>query len=261
MSVGIFTGTIKSIDRKTTQEGDFTCTVWLNIADFKEQPLRATAWNEVARSMDVFREGDTVTVSGTIDIEPFERPGVKKKILTMPTILQVAALNQVVLAGRAGAAPKVQRFDATDTRDATILATFNLAVKSRRDDPNWFPLEIWGKTAEIVEQYVQKGSSIQVIGTIGISGWQDRQTGEDRAKPVVRVDRVYLLGSKREETEESAPTDPLTQSSDSDSISTTSETSEESEEPQPKRRKSVTSGKRKKQSESQPEATELLTQA
>jgi single-strand DNA-binding protein len=148
-------------------------------------------------------EGETITVTGVIDIEAIDRPGIKKKILAMPTISQVAPLNQIMLAGRAGADPKVQRFAATDTREATTLATVNLAVRSRREDPNWFSLEIWGRTAEIVEQYVQTGSLIEVIGTIRLESWRDRQTGEDRAKPVVRVDRVQLLGGKREDSDQS----------------------------------------------------------
>lgn len=127
--------------------------------------------------MDAFHEGDAITVSGAIDIETLDRPGAKKKIVAMPMILQVDALDQIVLVGRAGGEPKVQRFDATDTREASILASFNLAVKSRRADPNWFTLEVWGKTAEVVEQYVHKGSLIQVIGTIALDTWQDRQTG------------------------------------------------------------------------------------
>ncbi|HTL88657.1 MAG TPA: single-stranded DNA-binding protein [Leptolyngbya sp.] len=203
MSIGIFTGTIKLIERKQSQEGDNICNVWLNLAEFSDQTLRATAWNGVADSMAHLIEGETITVTGVIDIEAIDRPGIKKKILAMPTISQVAPLNQIMLAGRAGADPKVQRFAATDTREATTLATVNLAVRSRREDPNWFSLEIWGRTAEIVEQYVQTGSLIEVIGTIRLESWRDRQTGEDRAKPVVRVDRVQLLGGKREDSDQS----------------------------------------------------------
>lgn len=256
MSIGIFTGTIKSIDRKPTQEGDFTCTVWLNIPEFKSQPLRATAWNELGRSMESLKEGDTITISGTIDIESIDRPSIKKKILAIPKILQFTTLNQVVLVGRAGANPKVQRFDATDTREESILATFDLAVKSRREDPNWYPLEIWGRTAEIVEEYVQTGSLIEVIGTIKVDTWQDRNTGDDRAKPVVCVDRIQLLSSKRDDSDESITESSASSPSTSESVEVTPKSVEE----QPsKRRKRTSSDKPKKQVKS--ESTELLTQS
>ena len=57
---------------------------------------------------------------------------------------------------------------------------------------------MWGKTAEIAGDYVRKGSLIGVQGHLKIETWTDRNTGANRSKPVVVVDRLELLGSRRD---------------------------------------------------------------
>ncbi|MDJ0535942.1 MAG: single-stranded DNA-binding protein [Xenococcaceae cyanobacterium MO_207.B15] len=57
---------------------------------------------------------------------------------------------------------------------------------------------MWGKTAEVAGNYVKKGSLIGVKGSLKIETWTDRNTGKLRSKPVIRVDRLELLGSKRD---------------------------------------------------------------
>ena len=46
--------------------------------------------------------------------------------------------------------------------------------------------------------YVKKGSLLGIIGSFKLDRWSDRNSGEERSKPVVRVDRLELLGSKRD---------------------------------------------------------------
>ena len=45
---------------------------------------------------------------------------------------------------------------------------------------------------------MKKGSLIGITGSFKIDSWKDKNTGEDRFKPVVRVDRLNLLGSRKE---------------------------------------------------------------
>jgi single-strand DNA-binding protein len=45
---------------------------------------------------------------------------------------------------------------------------------------------------------VRKGSLLGIIGSFKLDRWTDRATGEERSKPVIRVDRLELLGSKRD---------------------------------------------------------------
>ena len=104
-------------------------------------------------------------------------------------------INSVTLVGRAGRDPEVRYFES-----GTVVANLTMAVnrRSREDEPDWFNLEIWGKQAQVAADYVKKGSLIGVTGSFKLDSWKDRNTGEDRNKPVVRVDRLELLGSKRD---------------------------------------------------------------
>ncbi len=106
------------------------------------------------------------------------------------------SLNIVNLVGRAGRDPEVKYFES-----GKVLCTLTLAVNrptKKSDEPDWFNLEIWGKTAEVAANYVRKGSLIGVQGSLAIETWSDRNTGVNRSKPVIRVDRLELLGSKRD---------------------------------------------------------------
>ncbi|HAC64046.1 MAG TPA: single-stranded DNA-binding protein [Cyanothece sp. UBA12306] len=105
-------------------------------------------------------------------------------------------LNVVHLVGRAGKDPEVKYFES-----GTVLCELTLAVNrrsSKTDEPDWFNLKIWGKTAEIAANYVRKGGLIGIQGSLTIESWTDRNTGANRSKPVVVVDRLDLLGSKRD---------------------------------------------------------------
>ncbi|ADB95332.1 single-stranded DNA-binding protein [Candidatus Atelocyanobacterium thalassae] len=106
------------------------------------------------------------------------------------------SLNIVNLVGRVGRDPEVKYFES-----GTVLCTLTLAVNrrsSKRDEADWFNLKIWGKTAEIAANYVRKGSLIGVHGSLEIETWKDRNTGVDRSSPIIKVDRLDLLGSKRD---------------------------------------------------------------
>ena len=96
-------------------------------------------------------------------------------------------LNQINLVGRIGQAPEIKYFTS-----GSVLAKVNLAVNRRSKDeaPDWFALEFWGKQAEIVGNYVQKGSLIGIEGELKLDEWNDKSTGMLRSKPVVRVNRL-----------------------------------------------------------------------
>tara|TARA_B100000214_G_C23595344_1_gene458208 strand:- start:62 stop:451 length:390 start_codon:yes stop_codon:yes gene_type:complete len=105
------------------------------------------------------------------------------------------AINSVTLVGRAGRDPEVKYFES-----GTVVANLTMAVnrRNKNDEPDWFNLEIWGKQAQVAADYVKKGSLIGITGSFKLDSWKDRNTGESRNKPVVRVDRLELLGSKRD---------------------------------------------------------------
>jgi len=105
------------------------------------------------------------------------------------------SINSVSLIGRAGRDPEVRYFES-----GSVVANFAIAVnrRSKNDEPDWINLEIWGKQAQVAADYVKKGSLIGLTGSFKLDSWKDRNTGEEKTKPVVRVDRLELLGSRRD---------------------------------------------------------------
>lgn len=113
------------------------------------------------------------------------------------------SLNVVNLVGRVGGEPDVKWFES-----GSVKCRLTLAVSRRtknNDQPDWFNLELWGKTAEVASNYVHKGSLISVQGSLKIDTWTDRATGVTRSSPVVKVDRLELLGSKRDTDASAVP--------------------------------------------------------
>jgi len=105
-------------------------------------------------------------------------------------------LNIVHLVGRVGGDPDVKYFES-----GTVKCRLTLAVNRptrKTDQPDWFSLELWGRTAEIAGNYVRKGSLIGVTGSLRFNQWQDYNTGAMRSTPIINVDRLDLLGSKRD---------------------------------------------------------------
>ncbi|MBD2211352.1 single-stranded DNA-binding protein [Nostoc linckia FACHB-104] len=113
------------------------------------------------------------------------------------------SINVVTLVGRVGSDPDIKYFES-----GSVKCRLTLAVNRRsrnRDEPDWFTLELWDKTAEIAGNYVRKGSLIGIKGSLKFDTWSDRQTGASRSTPIIRVDQLELLGSKRDN--EAAMTD------------------------------------------------------
>ena len=107
-------------------------------------------------------------------------------------------VNSITLVGRAGRDPEVKYFES-----GSVVANLTLAVnrRSRDDEPDWFNLEIWGKQAQVAADYVRKGSLVGIIGSFTLDRWTDRASGEERTRPVIRVDRLELLGGNRRDGE------------------------------------------------------------
>lgn len=106
------------------------------------------------------------------------------------------SLNVVSLVGRVGGDPDIKFFES-----GSVKCKLTLAVRRRTknsDEPDWFNLELWGNEAKIAGEYVRKGSLIGVQGFLKFETWSDRATGANRTSPIIKVDRLELLGSKRD---------------------------------------------------------------
>jgi single-strand DNA-binding protein len=62
------------------------------------------------------------------------------------------------------------------------------------DEVNYFDVTIWGKTAENLKQYLQKGKQIAVDGYLKQDRWQ--KDGQNFSKVTIVANNVQLLGGK-----------------------------------------------------------------
>lgn len=116
-------------------------------------------------------------------------------------------INVVTLVGRVGNDPEPKYFD-----DGKVVLNLSLAVKrkyhpqeriarqikSGEEETDWFPLEFWGRDAEYVTNYVEKGARIGITGSLVGSEWVDKRTGEKRRKQKILVRHIDILESRAE---------------------------------------------------------------
>jgi len=108
------------------------------------------------------------------------------------------SVNKVILIGNLGKDPEVKV-----TPSGTPVAKFTLATNERykdksgqwQDRTEWHNLVAWQRTAEIIGEYVKKGSKIYVEGRLQTSSWDDKSTGEKKYRTEIIVnDLVHLSG-------------------------------------------------------------------
>jgi single-strand DNA-binding protein len=157
-------------------------------------PLQVTAWDALAPDVMANITVDSwAIITGRLRIEKGKPP--EFQLEGFHRVGVPPGVNSVALVGRAGSDPEVRYFES-----GKVNAKFNLAVnrRSRDDQPDWFPLEIWGTQAQVAADYVRKGSLLGITGSFKLDRWTDKSSGEERTKPVINVDRLELLGSKRD---------------------------------------------------------------
>jgi single-strand DNA-binding protein len=160
-------------------------------------PLQVTAWDALAPDvMANITVNSWAVITGRLRIEKGTPPEFQLEgCHRVGALLDLPGVNSVALVGRAGCDPEARYFES-----GAMVAKFTLAVsrRSRDDEPDWFSLEIWGKQAQVAADYVRKGSLLGIIGSFKLDRWTDRSSGEERSKPVITVDRLELLSSKRD---------------------------------------------------------------
>ncbi len=111
-------------------------------------------------------------------------------------------LNHVTLAGHITRDPEVRQM-----KERT-LTTFGLAVNrcykgkegAMTEEVCFIDLECWGKTAELVGQYCQKGDPVFIEGYLKLDSWKTKD-GTPRQTLKVVADRVQFLRPPREKQE------------------------------------------------------------
>jgi single-strand DNA-binding protein len=108
-------------------------------------------------------------------------------------------VNKVFLLGNVGKDPEIRA-----TQGGMTVASFGLATAERTkgqdgqfvEKTEWHNIVCFQRTAEIVRDYVKKGSQILVEGRIASRSWDDKTTGEKKYKTEILVSELTLLGGK-----------------------------------------------------------------
>jgi len=66
------------------------------------------------------------------------------------------------------------------------------------EETDFIPFTIFGKAAEIVQKYTQRGHQIALQGEIRQEKWQDKETGGNRSKLNLRVENFQFLNNSKD---------------------------------------------------------------
>jgi single-strand DNA-binding protein len=107
--------------------------------------------------------------------------------------------NRVILLGNLTRDPELRY-----TPKGTAIAKIGLAVNrvwtnesgEKKEEVTFVDVDIFGRTAENVGQYIRKGGSILIEGRLKLDQWDDKQTGQKRQKLGVVAESVQFLGNK-----------------------------------------------------------------
>ena len=119
----------------------------------------------------------------------------------------MATLNRVLLIGNLTRDPELRYIPSGDA-----VATLGLAVNreytsrdgEKKSDVLFIDVVVWRKQAEACSQYLAKGSSVFVEGTLQMDNWET-QDGQKRSKLRVQAQRVQFLGSPRRDAQSAEP--------------------------------------------------------
>jgi len=107
-------------------------------------------------------------------------------------------LNKVTLIGNLGRDPEVRY-----TQDGKAIANISIATSESWKDKNgqkvekveWHRIVFFGKLAEVVGDYLVKGSKIYLEGKIRTRKWADNNTGEEKYTTEIHGEDLVMLDS------------------------------------------------------------------
>ena len=125
----------------------------------------------------------------------------------------MASFNKVILVGNLTRDPELRY-----TPKGTAIAKIGLAVNrvwtneagEKKEEVTFVDVDVFGRTAENVGQYMRKGRPILVEGRLRLDQWDDKQTGQKKSKLGVVAETVQFLGSAPGAGEGGAPAAPRT---------------------------------------------------
>jgi single-strand DNA-binding protein len=111
------------------------------------------------------------------------------------------SVNKVTLLGNVGKDPEIR-----STPGGTMVANLTLATSDNQKDAQgawqerteWHNLVAFKRTAEIVRDYVKKGSKLYIEGKITTRSWEDKETHQKRYRTEILVNELVLLSGRED---------------------------------------------------------------
>ena len=110
----------------------------------------------------------------------------------------MASVNKVILIGNLGKDPDIRYMPGGDAVANITLATSETwkdKTGAKQEKTEWHRVTFYRKLAEIVGEYLKKGSSVYVEGRLETRKWTDK-TGTDRYTTEIIANEMRMLGSK-----------------------------------------------------------------
>src|SRR3972149_9107762 len=110
----------------------------------------------------------------------------------------MASVNKAILIGSLGKDPEVRYMPSGEAiANITLATTDTWKDKSgeKQERTEWHRVSFFGRQAEVVGEYLKKGSQIYVEGRIQTRKWQDKE-GQDRYTTEIVADEMKRLGGK-----------------------------------------------------------------
>lgn len=105
-------------------------------------------------------------------------------------------LNSVNLIGRLVRDPEI-RYTASGTAVAKISIANNYSYmqnNDRKDEVNYFDINVWGNSALNCEKYLKKGNQVAITGELRQNRWTDQASGQTRSKIEITAINVQFIG-------------------------------------------------------------------
>jgi len=110
----------------------------------------------------------------------------------------MSSVNKVILVGNVGKDPET-RFSESGTAIANLTIATTNRFKNKQgqtqEDTEWHRVVAYGKLAEIIDKYVQKGKPLYIEGRLQTRKWTDKQ-GVDRYTTEIVAEQMQMLGQK-----------------------------------------------------------------
>ena len=111
----------------------------------------------------------------------------------------MASINKVILVGNLGQDPEVKYMPSggavTNISIATTDSWKDKATGEKKENTEWHRVVFFNRLAEIVGEYLRKGSQVYIEGNLRTRKWQD-QNGQDRYTTEIIAEQMQMLDSK-----------------------------------------------------------------